>query len=308
MENRSLAIRWRLDHPVLLLVLTTLFWAGNWIVGRAFRADVPPIALSFWRWIVALACVLPFAWRELEQHEALIRRHWKPLFLLGALGTALYNALTYIGLQYTTATNGVLLNSFIPIVIVAINWLALRHRPARAAMAGIAISFVGVLVIVARGSLGNIAALRFNVGDLWIIASVFGWAIYTICLRFRPAELPAMATLAVFAAAGLVVMAPAFLFEWLALGRTIHPSAPALLGIAYTGIFPAFIGYLFWNRAVAEMGSDRAGLFIHLMPVFGILLSSIFLNENPQAFHFAGIALILGGIAMTQLSAVRRSP
>ena len=292
-------LRWRLDHPVLLLSLTTLFWAGNWIVGRAFRDDVPPITLSFWRWTVALACVLPLAWRELQAHKALVRRHWKILFFLGALGTALYNALTYIGLQYTTATNGVLLNSFIPIVIVAINWLALRRQPSVIAITGIAISFVGVMAIVARGSVANLASLSFNVGDLWIIVSVFGWAIYTICLRYRPADLPPLATLAVLAAAGLVLMTPAFLVEWLVLGRTINPTGAAMAGILYTGIFPAFIGYIFWNRAVAEIGADQAGLYIHLMPVFGIVLSSVFLGEHPQGFHFAGIALILAGIALT---------
>jgi drug/metabolite transporter (DMT)-like permease len=292
-------VRWRLDHPVLLLSLTTLFWAGNWIVGRAFRDDVPPIALSFWRWMVALACVLPLAWRELVAHDALIRRHWKILVFLGALGTALYNALTYIGLQYTTATNGVLLNSFIPIVIVGIHWLALGHRPSTLAIAGIGISFAGVMAIVTRGSIGTLAALSFNVGDLWIIASVFGWATYTICLRYRPTALPPLATLAVLAAAGLTVMAPAYLVEWLVLGRQINPTGAAMAGILYTGIFPAFIGYIFWNRAVAEIGSDQAGLFIHLMPVFGIILSSIFLAEHPQGFHVAGIALILAGIALT---------
>jgi drug/metabolite transporter (DMT)-like permease len=292
-------MRWRPDHPYLLLSATTLFWAGNWIVGRAFRDDVPPIALSFWRWIVALACVLPLAWREISRHRALIVRHWRVLTLLGALGTALYNALTYIGLQYTTATNGVLLNSFIPIVIVAIGWAVLGRRPGWPAAIGIAVSFAGVLTIVARGSPATLADLSLNVGDLWIIASVFGWAAYTLCLRLRPAELPPLATLACIAAAGLVLMVPALLVEWLVFGRSVNPTPAALAGIVYTGVFPAFLGYVFWNRAVAEIGGEQAGLFIHLMPVFGVLLSSLFLGEHPQAFHFAGITLILAGIALT---------
>lgn len=295
---------WRIDHPYLLLALTTLFWAGNWIVGRAFRDDVPPIALSFWRWSVALCCVLPFAWRDLRTHATLIRAHWRILLLLGALGTALYNALTYIGLQTTTATNGVLLNSCIPIVIIGIGWAFLGRHPGRAAIAGVIVSFLGVLVIVARGSLATLSGFAFNGGDLWIIASVFGWAAYTVCLQYRPPGLPPMALLGCLVIAGLAVMLPAYLVEMLVFGRHIDATPATLAAIAYTGVFPAFLGYIFWNRAVAEVGSNTAGIFIHLMPVFAIALSSLLLGEHPQGFHFAGIALIFAGIALT----MRRVP
>lgn len=290
----------RLSHPYLLLALTTLFWAGNWVVGRGFRHDVPPMALAFWRWAVALACVLPLALPHLRGQGALLRRHWPMLTLLGVLGVGLYNTLIYIGLQYTTATNGVLLNSFIPIVIIGISWAWLGRAVSRTEGLGVATSLAGVLVIVSRGDPGTLLTLTFNTGDLWVLISVVVWAVYTICLQWRPAGLHPYALLGALCGIGLVTMVPAYTWEILA-GRTINSTPAALAGILYTGVFPAFLGYIFWNRAVAEVGSNRAGLFIHLMPVFATLLSALFLGENPMSFHFAGIALILGGIWLTTL-------
>lgn len=293
-------MRVRLDHPYLLLALAALFWAGNWVVGRGFRHDVPPIALGFWRWVIALACVLPFAWTHLQRQWRIALGGWKNLILLGVIGTALYNTLTYVGLQYTTATNGLLLNSFIPIVIIGISWLFLGKHLHLIEWIGVLASLAGVITIVARGDPGTLLGLSLNIGDLWILISVFGWATYTVCLQWRPAGLHPLAFLACISAIGLIAMVPAYAWE-IAAGRQINPTSAALAGIAYTGVFPAFLGFIFWNRAVAEVGGNRAGLFIHLMPVFGIVLSAAFLGEQPLPYHFAGIGLILGGIWLTTL-------
>lgn len=292
--------RW-LSHPYLLLTLTTLFWAGNWVVGRGMRADVPPIALAFWRWVVALLCALPFAWPHLKHQWPEIRANWRILFLLGAIGTALYNALTYIGLQYTTATNGVLLNAFIPVAIMGLSWGVLGKRLSQREIMGIVLSFLGVTLIVSRGSWQTLLALELNRGDLWILASVLGWAVYTLLVPKRPARLHPTAFLVTIAAIGLLIMAPAYLWE-LASGRHIVWSTPAAIGIVYTGVFPAFLGYVLWNHAVTEVGGNTAGVFIHLMPVFGIILSALFLGEAPQSYHAAAIVLIVGGIAVATLA------
>jgi drug/metabolite transporter (DMT)-like permease len=281
--------------PYLLLVLTTLFWAGNWVVGRAVRGDVPPIALAFWRWVIALALMAPLAWPHLKQEWRTALQHVPILALLGLLGTGLYNALAYVGLQYTTAINGLLLNSFVPVVIIAVAWSAFGKRLRPVEGLGVILSLAGVFAIVARGELGALRHLRFNVGDLWVLASVAAWALYTNLLHKRPAGLHPLAFLVCLAAVGLVAMAPIYAWE-LTSGRSIRPSAAAYAGIAYAGIFPAFLGYLFWNRAVAQIGAHKAAPFIHLMPVFGIVLALLFLNERPALYHAAGIALIFGGI------------
>lgn len=283
--------------PYLLLTLANLFWAGNWIVGRGMRAEVPPIALSFWRWIIALACLLPLAWPYLKRDRAVLLAGWRWIALLGLLGTCLYNALTYLGLQQTEAVNGLLLNSFIPIVIVALAWIFQGKRLSPLEAAGIAASFLGVLAIVARGQPQNLLALTLNIGDIWILISVVAWAVYTLLLPKRPAAHP-LAFLFAIALVGVLATLPFYLLE-IAAGRHIHASPGSWLAIAYAGVFPAFLGFIFWNKGVEQVGASRAGLFIHLMPAFGIILAGLFLGEELLGFHFAGIALIFGGIYLT---------
>lgn len=280
--------------PYLLLSLASLFWAGNWIVGRGMRADIPPLALSFWRWIIALAFILPLAWPYRRRDWPQLVPNWRWLALFGFLGTATYNALAYVGLQYTTATNGLLLNSFIPVAIVALGWafLGKKLRPIEAL--GVATSLVGVMAIVARGDLAVLAGLQLNIGDLWILISVFAWAIYTLMLPHRPNVHP-FSFLAAIAILGVIELLPAYLWE-LSTGRHMNLSWPAVGAALYTGIFPAFLGFVFWNKGVAEVGPAKAGLFIHLMPAFGIILSIVFLGEHPELYHAVGISLIFAGI------------
>lgn len=284
--------------PYLLLTLTQLFWSGNWVVGRAIRGEVPPIALGFWRWVVALLLFLPLAWPHLRAGWPLVKAHWKRLTILGALGTGLYNALAYIGLTYTTATNGVLLNSFCPILIIALGWAFFGRSVSARETVGIVTSFIGVMLIVIHGDPSVLLHLTLNVGDLWVLASVASWAAYTCLLGGRPAGLNNWVFLVALVVIGLILMFPIYLWE-MASGRLIHATPVSFMAIAYTGIFPAFLGYIFWNRGVAEVGPGRAGLFMHLMPVFGVLLSMLFLDERPALHHAVGIALILGGIGLT---------
>lgn len=283
--------------PYLLLTLANLFWAGNWIVGRGMRAEVPPIALSFWRWVIALAFLLPLAWPYLRRDRAVLFAGWRWLAVLGILGTTLYNALTYVGLQLTEAINGLLLNSFIPIVIVALAWVFQGKRLGGTEALGIAASLCGVVSIVARGDLQTLLGLTLNIGDVWILLSVIAWAAYTLLLPKRPAVHP-LAFLFAIATIGVCATLPFYLME-IAAGRHIHASPGAWAAIAYAGIFPAFLGFIFWNKGVEEVGASRAGLFIHLMPAFGILLAAAFLGERLMSFHFIGIALIFGGIYLT---------
>ncbi len=280
--------------PYLLLTLANLFWAGNWIVGRAFRGELPPVALSFWRWAVAVLCLLPFAWGPMRRDWPRLRAAWPWLLLYGAVGTAGYNALAYEGLQHTTAINGMLLNSFVPIMIVLMAWLFQGKRLHGREALGIVVSLTGVLAIVAHGEVARLLALTLNVGDVWILVSVLTWSAYTLLLQRRPAMDP-LAFLGAISVSGLVVLLPFYAWEASA-GRHLTPTPAAVAGIVYTGVFPAFLGYILWNRGVAEVGAARAGLFMHLIPAFGILLSMVFLDEQPAAYHAIGIGMIFGGI------------
>ena len=284
-------------NPYLLLTLTALFWSGNMVLGRGIRADVPPLALAFWRWAIAFALVLPLALPHLRAQWPLLRAGWKPVLLLGLIGVGGYNTFAYIALQYTSATNAVLLNSFIPIVTIAI-WGFLGKHLGRQQAIGVFTSLCGALTIVARGDVNVLAHLNLNVGDAWMLLAVLVWAIYTVGLAWRPAGVHPMLMLAAMTAVGLAALLPAWLWE-MAQGRQINVYIGSLASLAYVGIFPSFLGYIFYNRGVAEIGASKASLFIHLMPVFGTLLSALLLGEIPLWYHYLGIALIFAGIWLT---------
>jgi drug/metabolite transporter (DMT)-like permease len=293
-----MAIARRFANPYLLLALAVLFWSSNMVLGRAIRADVPPLALAFWRWVVAALCTVPFALPHLRSQWPLLKRGWRPLLVLGVLGIGGYNTFAYLGLQHTTATNAALLNSFIPIATIAISWAFLgRHlRPLQAA--GVFISLCGALSIVARGSLATLAGFNLNVGDLWVLLAVLDWAIYTVALAWRPQGVHPMLMLAAMLAIGIATLAPAYAWE-IGQGHRMVVAPMSLAAIAYIGVFPGFVSYVFYNRGVAEIGANKASLFIHLMPVFGTLLATVFLGEVAQWYHYLGISLIFIGIAMT---------
>src|SRR5436305_10398611 len=179
----------RAVSPYLLLTLTPFFWACNWIVGRGLHAEIPPIAMTFYRWAFAIVFMLPFALPQVRRQWPLIRVHWRVLLLLGVLGVGSHNALAYLGLNYTTATNGVILNSFVPVMIIALSWIFIGQRLSAIQLAGVAISLIGVLSILSRGSVAALANVRLNGGDLLIILSMAMWSTYTICLRWRPPAL-----------------------------------------------------------------------------------------------------------------------
>jgi drug/metabolite transporter (DMT)-like permease len=268
------------------------------VVGRGIRADVPPLALAFWRWAIAFLLVLPLAWPHFKAQWPLLRQAWKPIVLLGLLGVGSYNTFAYIALQYTSATNAVLLNSFIPVVTIAISWAFLGKHLRRLEGLGVVISLCGALTIIARGDPAILAHLDLNTGDVWMLGAVLAWAIYTVGLAWRPAGVHPMLMLAAMTAVGLAALLPAWLWE-MAQGRQINVNPGALAALAYVGIFPSFLGYIFYNRGVAEIGASKASLFIHLMPVFGTLLSAIFLAEIPHWYHYLGICLIFSGIWLT---------
>jgi drug/metabolite transporter (DMT)-like permease len=170
--------------PYLLLTLPPLFWSCNWIIGRGLHSDIPPVAMTFFRWLFAILILAPFAWPHVRRDWPVIRAHWKTMLALGAIGVGTHNALAYLGLNYTTATNGVILNSFIPVMIVTLSWVFLRERLAPLQVAGLTVSLLGVLIVLSKGSINTLLGLHVNAGDLFIILD--GDVVHT-GLRWRPA-------------------------------------------------------------------------------------------------------------------------
>lgn len=282
----------------LMLSLAPFFWSISWIAGRAFAADIPPMGMNFFRWLFAVAILAPFALPRTRREWPLVLRHRRVLIGLGVVGIALHNALAYVGLNYTTATHGVILNSFIPVMILLLTWIVLRDPARPLQIAGVAVSLAGVFAILAQGSFATLASFRPNVGDLVVMVSMAMWAVYSVALRWRPRGLDPAVFLFVLAVIGALTMFPLWLVEW-AFVRAIAWSGSVVATLASVALFSSVLAYLAWNRGVAELGPTLAGLFVHLMPVFGTLLAWPLLGERLESYHIAGIALILAGIAIT---------
>jgi drug/metabolite transporter (DMT)-like permease len=282
-------------HPALLLALAQLLWAGNFVLGRAVSARIPPVSLAFWRWALALLLLLPLAWRHLRADWPALRRSLPILAVLGILGVGNFNTMVYVGLGQTTATNAALLNSACPAFILAIGPFLGAPRPHGRQAAGIALSLLGVLTIVARGDPATLLHLTFNRGDAWVLAAVLSWACYTALLPRRPAGVHPLAFLTVTVAVGLAWIAPFYALE-VARGARLTLDPPNLASLAYVGVMASVVAYLSWNQGVAELGPVRSGPFLHLLPVFATVLAALLLGERLRPFHAAGIALVLLGL------------
>ncbi len=282
------------DRPYLLLTLAVLFWSGNFILGRAFHTDIPPIALAFWRWLGAALLVtwpaLPYLRRDRQQFIS----HWRVILALSILGIAAFNTLVYTGLHYTEAINAFLIQSLMPVMIVLMSFAIFGERVTRLQGVGILVSLIGAVLIISRGDAGVLRSLSFNHGDLLVIAAMACYAGYSVLLVRRPRVHP-LAFIAVTFWLGTMILLPLYLWETLTVAPLVVGPA-SLLVIVYVMVFPSIVSYLCFNRGVELVGANRAGLFIHLMPVFGSLMAVLFLGEVFFWFHGVGILLIGAGI------------
>jgi drug/metabolite transporter (DMT)-like permease len=299
--------------PSLALALATLFWAGNFVAGRALRDWIDPLALNFLRWTIALALIVPFVWRSMAAALPVLRREWRLILALGATGIATFHVLVYLALQSTTVVNALLVLSLAPILtLLGSAWLR-EERPTARQVGGAAISIAGALVLVTRGNLESVASRGLQSGDAWMLMAVVIWAAYSLLLRRRPPELPPSVTLAASIAAALVMMAPLLLIDLaLTAPALMLPSLDVLLSIGYISIFASAIAFLLWSRGVSRVGPVRAGQFIHLMPIFGGAMAFVLLGEKPGHVQVAGALLVLAGIAFVERrppgSAMRNRP
>lgn len=283
----------------VVLIATLMLWSGNWIVARAVRDDIAPGIATVGRLAIVLAILLPFAFRGLrEKLPALAARDWKILAALGFTGGGLHLALQWLGLHYTTATSGILYLSMSPVFILMLA-APLGERIGVRQWLGVAISFCGVYLIATRG---RPAVPSLNIGDLMALASMLMWAGYTVLLRLRRDALSTIELLVMVCAFGALFMLP-----WLTVEAAFDPKislgAAGFLAILYSAIGSLLLAYAGWSYVVRRLGAARAGVTLHLMPAFGVALSAVLLAEYPSWFHFAGIALILGGVALSSFRA-----
>lgn len=283
----------------LVLIATLLLWSGNWIVARAVRDDVSPAVATTGRLLIVLTILSPLAFSGLKRKlPALAARDWRVLAMLGLAGGGPHLTLQWLGLHYTTAASGILYLSTTPIFIVLMSH-ALGERIGPRQWGGVATSFCGVFLIATQG---HPQALSFNRGDLMALASMLMWAGYTVLLRVRRDPLGVLELLVMVCIFGVLFMLPWLAWEALGAGR-MRLGFDGAAAVLYSAIGSLLLAYAGWSYVVSRLGPARAGVTLHLMPAFGVLLSALFLGEYPRWYHFAGIALILAGVGLSSFKA-----
>ncbi len=291
--------------PYLLLVLTTLFWSGNFVISRGMHTAIPPFALSFWRWALALLILALFGLRHLLAERELAWQHKKFLIVQGILGVACFNSLIYLAMHSTTAINAALVNSCIPILIVLISRTMHNDRLSFRQGFGVAVSLSGVVLILSRGELATLAHLQFNKGDILVFMAAMIWAFYSVNLKKYPRGLHPLAYQTAIAMIGLTVLLPLYLLE-IGSGQTMTVSTASVVTVVYVAVFASVLAFIFWNRAVTLLGANIAGPFIHLMPAFSTILAVFFLGETLTKNHILAILLIFSGIFLTTFRITKR--
>lgn len=280
------------------LVMTVFFWSVNTALARGVVFSIKPMALSFYRWVFALAFILPFSYRQIQKDWPVIRQNFGFLVLLAIFSVAMYNSIIYLGAQYTTATNISLVIATMPGMTLLLAWLINKERTSRLQIMGIFISLCGMLMIVCKGSIFVFMSLAFNRGDLLIILAIFSWAVYSVLLRKRQMRIRPLAFQAVLIAIGVVVIFPFYVWEYSAYqGFELTYTTIALF--AFLGLFPSVLSYICWNYGVSITGSATAAVFMYLIPVFTSIIAFFFLGERLFFYHIIGGILILLGLILS---------
>ncbi len=283
----------------LFLILTTLFWAGNFIVGeQASRFDIPPFTLNFYRWIFAWLILAPFTINEIIEKKDHIAENIKLIVVLGITSITIFNSIVYYSLNFTQVITGVLMISTIPVMIIVFCWLLKIEKANIYQILGVIFSLSGVIVIITKADLAILLNLNFNKGDLWMVVAMFSWALYSALLRKKKLEISQLSLLQIIISAGLVFLFPAYLIE-LSLGYRTSINLPFILILTYVVLFPGLASFIFWIKGISIIGSNRAGIFLHLIPIFSTIMAIIILKEKFMFYHLIGALLIFTGIILS---------
>ena len=285
--------------------LAMLCWAGSIVVVRDVAGIVPPAAMSFLRCVLALIILYPICRRSLHSQLPLMRKHWKIIGLQGVLLFIGGNGMLVVGLQFTSAISGALINSAEPVVIVAVAWVMFRDRLTTVQWIGVVISMIGVLYLIGRGDVSVFLSFDLNIGDVFVLISIVSWAFYAVLMRRVPRELDRLNLVFGILVAGAIVVFPFWILE-----NIFYKATPLIWETVWTtgfnAVFASILALFWWNHTVEKLGPGRAGLFVHLIPVYTVVLAMSLLGEQPYLFHAIGIGLIAIGIVLTTMLKSKR--
>ena len=283
----------------IFLILTTLFWSGNFIVGKAASLfDIPPFTLNFYRWAFAWLILAPFTLKEVIDKKNYILKNIKLIIILGITSITIFNSIVYYSLNFTQVISGVLMISTIPVMIIIFCWLFRIEKTNIYQIFGVIFSLLGVVVIITKADLNILLNLNFNKGDIWMVVAMFSWAMYSALLRKKKFELSQLSLLQIIITAGLIFLLPAYLVE-LSLGYKTSINLPFILTLTYVVLFPGLASFIFWIKGISIIGSNRSGIFLHLMPIFSTIMAILIFGEKFMIFHSIGAVLIIAGIILS---------
>ena len=283
----------------LLLIFTTIFWSGNFIVGKAASLyQIPPFSLNFYRWFFAGLILFPFTFKELINKKNYIFKNIGFFIILGISSITIFNSIVYYSLYYTQVISGVLMISTIPVWIIFIASILNIEKTNAFQIIGVGLSLIGVIFIITKADLNLIKNLDFNKGDLSMIVAMFAWAVYSALLKKKKYEISQLALLQVVIILGLIFLIPIYFIE-MNLGHTIVLGLPFYLTLSYVVIFPGLLAFFFWIKGISIIGANRAGVFLHLMPIFGAIMAMIIFDEKFMYYHLLGAIFILTGITLS---------
>ena len=283
----------------IFLVLATLFWSGNFIVGKAASSfEIPPFTLNFYRWTFAWLILAPFTLKEIIHKKDHILQNIKLILILGITSITIFNSIVYYSLNFTQVISGVLMISTIPVMIIFFSWVFKIERTNMYQILGVIFSLLGVAVIVTKADFDILINLNFNKGDLWMVVAMFSWAMYSALLRKKKFDLSQTTLLEVIISAGLILLLPAYLIE-MYLGFKLNVDLPFVLTLSYVVLFPGLASFICWIKGIAIIGSNRSGIFLHLMPIFSTVLAILIFKEKFMNFHLFGAIFIISGIFLS---------
>ena len=283
----------------IMLTCATLFWAGNFIVGKyAFLTEIPPLSLVFYRWLLVWIILLPFTYKDIIKHKDTILNNLPLLFFLGLTSVGLFNSFTYLSLIYTQVINSSLFNTAIPAIIILLCFLFKVEKTNKFQLSGLFISVCGILAIITKLNLDILLSLNFNKGDLIMIGGALTWGIYSTLLKKKKFTLPLLTLVHIVCTFGLVSVFPQFLYE-LWNGQVINFDINLFYLLIFLALFPSIGSYYCWAGAVSIIGANRAGIFLSLIPLFSTIMAIALYNEKFQFFHLIGAILILLGLYLS---------
>jgi drug/metabolite transporter (DMT)-like permease len=283
----------------IMLILATLFWAGNFTIGKfAYTENVPPYSLAFFRWILVWIILIPFTYKEITKINTEVKNNLSLFFILGFTSVGIFSAFTYNALNYTQVINASLFNTAIPVSIILVCFLLKIEKTNIFQISGLIVSVLGILAIITRLDLKILLTLNFNKGDIYMIIAIISWGIYSAFLKKKTLDISLLSLVHVVCTFGLIILLPAFLFE-LAQGKTTEVNSNLIFILLYIAIFPSIGSYYCWAGAVSIIGANRAGIFLSLIPLFSTIFAMIFFNEKFLFFHFIGSVLIILGLFLS---------